>query len=323
MLRSLSGSGRLTPGTPVRSEGTGPIPRGSYDAVVVGAGLSGMTAALAAARNGARVLLVEEQPFLGGDSNGPLADPAHERSRDELVARVSEHEAIELALSTRAYGFYHPDSLLLGRKGMTSLVAARSFVFATGALDAIPLFENNDLPGIFGTRALRLLLARDDFVPGRKAVVYGNAREARNASHLLESKGIEVSEIVTAGGKRGGARIKKAHGRDWIKAASFVQSEGGRERRVELPCDILCIALNGQGSFELPYQAGFRFELSRDDLVDDRVMLPLAREAAGEDGVTFQLAGSVTGERDWRRKIDQGEEAGSRTTPGHAPSNKG
>lgn len=46
-----------------------------YDVVVAGSGPSGMTAALAAARNGAKVLLIEKNGFLGGMNTAGMVGP--------------------------------------------------------------------------------------------------------------------------------------------------------------------------------------------------------------------------------------------------------
>jgi glycine/D-amino acid oxidase-like deaminating enzyme len=45
---------------------------GSFDVVVVGSGAAGSTAAIAAARSGASILLIEKLPFLGGNSTAVL-----------------------------------------------------------------------------------------------------------------------------------------------------------------------------------------------------------------------------------------------------------
>lgn len=76
----------------------------TYDVLVAGGGVSGSVAAIAAARAGARVLLVEEQSFLGGSLTamgvGPMMsfhNPAGEQVvrgiPDELVARLKARGA--------------------------------------------------------------------------------------------------------------------------------------------------------------------------------------------------------------------------------------
>ena len=77
----------------------------TYDVVVVGGGAGGTTAAIEAARDGARVLIIEETPWLGGmltsagvsaiDGNYRLRGGLFDEFTDSLSARYGGYEALK------------------------------------------------------------------------------------------------------------------------------------------------------------------------------------------------------------------------------------
>jgi sarcosine oxidase subunit alpha len=300
-----------------------------YDVAVVGAGMSGLAAALAASDAGADVLLVDEYAAAGGHAIGPLAHEGQESARDELLSRIAgTHNRmpnIQLAYGSTAQGFYAPDRLLLGREatagagGGLKVVVAGAFVFATGAQDVIPLFENNDLPGIFGARGLRLFLERDALVPGRDAVVYGGETEVESSVALLESWGVGVRAVAVTSsrvptGLRDGTRViaeatlSGVEGRDWIDRAVF---DTPRRGRLTVPCDLLCISLAGQPSFELPQQAGFRYTMAGGSGRDDsKLMFPNGDALVEGPPPARYLVGGAAGVSGWEEKIAHAARAG-------------
>jgi sarcosine oxidase subunit alpha len=321
-----------------------------YDLVVVGSGVSGMSAALSAAHHGLDVLLVDEYGFPGGHSFGYQPEPALREARDHLSERIGSHVAVQYLPHVTAQGFYPPDTLLLGPGGSAGFevytrranepsgatasglragmrrVRARSFIFAAGANDIVPLFQNNDTPGIFGERAIRLLLERDALRPGTRAVVYGTGPALRVTGELLLHHDIELVALVdptevTKAPEHNRraldkvrtiteARVRAAKGNEWLRGVEVSRDPGGE--RVSLSCDLLCIALPGQPAYELPYQAGVGYSLSYSSIQELRVMLPaVARVARGDDSASFFIVGEAAGESDWRKKIEDGTQAGA------------
>ncbi len=258
-LRRMAGVGRIDTSAsghtaPAASPGTGAAAAtlsSRYDIVVVGAGVSGMAAAVAAAQSGAQVALIEEYGFLGGHAIGTLHDASAAGARDDLIAAVAGTPTITVARSATVQGLYEGNTLLIssGRPVTQRRVQAGTLILATGALDIIPLFENNDLPGIFGPRGLRLFIERDGLTPGRRAVVIGEGRDADDVIDMLRSRGVEIVA------HREQATLVHADGNDWVTSVR-VDTNG----RIEtIPCDMVCAAVPGQPDFALAQQAGFRF----------------------------------------------------------------
>jgi sarcosine oxidase subunit alpha len=212
------------------------------DALVAGGGRAGIEAALAAAAEGKRVILADEQPFWGGRL---LRDP------DAWVARsidkLRSSPGVTLLPRATVFGIFgHNHAGILERvpaqvgrdlpRERLWQVRAREVVVAAGAHERPLLFADNDRPGIMLAESVRAYLLRYGVTPGRKVVVatcgdsaYGVARdllaagvavpalldvrpegECREAA-ALRALGVEVLTGHTITGTEGRKRVRAVH----------------------------------------------------------------------------------------------------------------
>jgi len=83
-----------------------------YDVLVVGGGNAGCAAALAAARNGARVLLVERYGFLGGTATASMVGPwmTFHSGDDRIVGGIAQEMVERLVRLGGSPGHLHDAS---------------------------------------------------------------------------------------------------------------------------------------------------------------------------------------------------------------------
>ena len=142
------------------------------DVAVVGAGPAGIAAAAAAAREGARVLLFDENPEAGGHlryRRGGLA--AAGDAVQTALAEIERAGNAVLHLDTAVVGWYQDNWLAAFRGNRLLKIRARAIVVAAGAVESPGLFGGNDLPGILLAGAARRLLHLHGVLPGRRTVV--------------------------------------------------------------------------------------------------------------------------------------------------------
>ncbi len=156
-----------------------------FDVVVIGGGPSGLEAALESASQGRQVALLEKEPAL--------------QAVEALARQVQAHPGITTFLNCSCFGVYEGN--LLGavqidyaHPNTETLLHLRagSVIVATGAFETQFLFANNDLPGVMLSTAVLRLIHRHSIVPGKRAVLIGNAERCAELRADLEAAGVEV-----------------------------------------------------------------------------------------------------------------------------------
>ncbi|TCO70066.1 sarcosine oxidase subunit alpha family protein [Rhodovulum euryhalinum] len=184
------------------------------DVLVVGGGPAGLAAALAAARTGAEVVLVDEQAEIGGTL---LSEPHlvidGQPAWDWLAAALAELGAmpnVRLMPRTTAIGYYHQNMVGLCQRLTDHLadppadaprerlwrVRAGQVVLAQGAIEKPLVFDGNDRPGVMLSGAAQTFLHRFGVRVGRRAVVVTTHDSAWHTAFDLAAAGVRIAAIV-------------------------------------------------------------------------------------------------------------------------------
>jgi sarcosine oxidase, subunit alpha len=191
MFRTLTGLGVVSLDAVRR---TTPKRYGFCDVLVIGAGPSGLSAALAAAAAGARVALVDESFRLGASGMG--LDDGEQRATRALVETVNGSPGITVCTATVAAAYYADHWIALADATRLTKMRAKAVVFATGVIEQPAVFRNNDLPGVMLASAASNLLLRYRVAPGLRVVVVAGNLEAYRTALGLHAQNVRVVAIV-------------------------------------------------------------------------------------------------------------------------------
>ncbi|MCB9947432.1 MAG: (2Fe-2S)-binding protein [Rhodospirillaceae bacterium] len=209
-FRRMTGLGRVDPDTPHAGHDKQYL---FADVAVIGGGLAGMSAALAAADSGADVLLVDDQPGLGG----AMAYTGRQGEAAALAGEVAARVEIRVLAPASCSGWFadHWLAVVAGRR--LYKVRAKATVVATGAIEQPMVFANNDLPGVLLGSGAQRLIHLYGVRPGTRAVVVTGNDQGYAVAADLAAAGVEVAALADLRGAGDrppvpdGARVHAGH----------------------------------------------------------------------------------------------------------------
>ena len=255
-----------------------------YDVAVIGGGPGGLSAAVTAAENGARVIVLDENPRLGGQiwredlgQVAPAAKPWIERLRAakvKVLGGVSVWQATPETLSTTV-----------------GTIRSHRTILATGARELFLPFPGWTLPGVVGAGGVQALAHSGLDVQGQRIVIAGSGPLLLQVASGLRRHGAKVQRIAEQAPFskllgfaphlgfsktvqaatlsnptfRTSSWVVEAIGQDRLEA---VRLKVGRRTEV-FDCDLLAVGFGLVPNLELPLALGC--EVSPDGvLVDDQ-----------------------------------------------------
>lgn len=305
------------------------------DIAVIGAGPAGLAAALACAEAGASTLLIDANDVPGGQLVKQThkffgSERQHAGTRGiqipELFAKkLVEHSNVETMWDTTASGYYDSGELVVEDGKRFIKILPKRLIVSTGASERFVLFENNDLPGVYGAGAVQTLMNVYGVVPGDRVLMVGSGNIGLIVSYQLIQAGVDVAAVIEAAPCIGGylvhaAKLRRAgvpiltshtivaaHGEECVTGATIAkvdekwQATPGTECEIE--CDVICLAVGLMPLVDILWQAGCEMkyvpELGghvpvRDDNM--RTSNPNVYVAGDSGGVEEASSAMITGE---------------------------
>lgn len=308
-----------------------------YDLIIVGAGPSGLSAAVEAAKRGMRVVVFDENEKPGGQlfkqihkffgSKEHKAKIRGFKIGEDLLQEAND-AGVEVVLNATVVGMYQDKEITVKIGDAIRHFKGDSVIIATGASENMVTFEGWTLPGVIGAGAAQTMMNLHGVKPGSRVLMLGSGNVGLVVSFQLMQCGCEVVALVDAAPKVGGygvhaakvARtgvpfylshtIVKAEGSDCVTGVTIAEVDRkfqfipGTEKHFDV--DTICLAVGLSPMSQLLKMAGCEME----DNPRKGGQVPLCDEYGETSVPGIFVAGDVSGIEEASSAMIEGRMAG-------------
>lgn len=240
-IKPLNGLPEL-PDVPAKVRHYKEIPHTKCDVLIIGAGPSGISAAIELGKLKKDVIIVDDKGIPGGKLVlqthtffGSISD-CHAGTRGIDIATILSKElekfpSVKIWLNSTAIAVFKDKKVGILKDGRYSIVEPSILLNAAGAREKALAFPGCDLPGVYGAGAFQTLLNRDLIKTSERLFIIGGGNVGIIAGYHALQAGIKVIGLVEAlpviGGYLVHANKLKRFGISLYTSHTVVECSGG------------------------------------------------------------------------------------------------
>jgi len=268
------------------------------DVLVAGSGPSGLSSALAAAKNGARVILAEDKVRFGGSlltDEVTIGNKKGKEWADEIISQLKSMPNVIVKNRSQVFGYYDHNMMVMCERTKDHIenpseftprqklwhIRAKEVIISTGSIERPLTFGNNDRPGIILASAAREYMKVYGVLVGKKPIIFTNNDSAYDTAIDFKKNGIDPIIIDTREDSQSSVAneakslnisIKFSHGvvntKGYLRLNSatigkFNSDKSGYEKLENISCDCICVSGNWTPTVHLASQSGNKLKFNK------------------------------------------------------------
>ena len=313
------------------------------DVLVVGSGPSGLASALAAAKNGARVIIAEDKFRFGGSLLTDEVTVGNKKGKDwadETIEQLKIMPNVVVKNRSQVFGYYDHNMMVMFERTKDHLkfpnkytprqrlwyIRAKEVVASTGSIERPLVFGNNDRPGIMLASAAKEYLRVYGVLVGKKPIIFTNNDSAYETAIDFKKNGInpividirensESSVIKEAKNLKIDIRFSHAiantRGHLRVNSATIGklnEQKTNYESLEDISCDCICVSGNWTPTVHLASQSGNKLKF------DENINAFIPNQSRQNETTVGSAKGSFTLKKSLEEGFNKGFELSNKIT---------